>query len=199
MASGSTSGITSSSRCAGCHRLFKRLSTHIAQSPICEQLYTTCHEFISGSVLRNNDAATQSSPLRRSGRLSSNDLSSVTHPLSGNLSSTRKPANGPALTRKTNVQSSKVDASSGIARTSKERCFEDGKIEDDREDGFPSLDDALPWNNEEKILTLTEKAPDRCVLKLYEELLELRSNPLGLDRFSREEKVHIELLHFSRS
>ena len=40
-----------------------------------------------------------------------------------------------------------------------------------------------------------EEIPDGIILDLYEELQELRSNPLGLDRFSCEEKVHIELLH----
>ena len=40
-----------------------------------------------------------------------------------------------------------------------------------------------------------EEIPDGIILDLYEEMQELRSNPLGLDRFSVEEKVHIELLH----
>ncbi|KAI2511944.1 hypothetical protein MHU86_2460 [Fragilaria crotonensis] len=39
-----------------------------------------------------------------------------------------------------------------------------------------------------------EVQPDESVLRLYEELSLLRSNPLGLDRFTREEKVQIELL-----
>ena len=37
--------------------------------------------------------------------------------------------------------------------------------------------------------------PDGIILDLCEEMQELRLNPLGLDRFSGEEKVHIELLH----
>ena len=40
-----------------------------------------------------------------------------------------------------------------------------------------------------------KEIPDGIILDLYEEMQELRSNPLGLDRFSVEEKVHIELLH----
>ena len=40
-----------------------------------------------------------------------------------------------------------------------------------------------------------KETPDGIILDLYEEMQELRSNPLGLDRFSGEEKVHIELLH----
>ncbi len=78
MESGSTGGGGTSLQCAGCHKLFRRLSTHIAQTPICEQLYTTSHDFVSGSV--RNDVATQSSTLRRSRPCFSNDLPSVTHP-----------------------------------------------------------------------------------------------------------------------
>ena len=33
--------------------------------------------------------------------------------------------------------------------------------------------------------------PNKCIMKLYEELLESRANPFGLDRFSCKEKVHI--------
>ena len=39
-----------------------------------------------------------------------------------------------------------------------------------------------------------EEQPDESVLHLYEELFLLRSNPLGLEQFSREEKVQIELM-----
>ncbi len=40
-----------------------------------------------------------------------------------------------------------------------------------------------------------KEIPDGIILDLYEEMQELRLNPLGLDRFSGEENVHIELLH----
>jgi hypothetical protein len=40
-----------------------------------------------------------------------------------------------------------------------------------------------------------KEIPDGNILDLYEEMQELRLNPLGLDRFSGGEKVHIELLH----
>ena len=121
MASRSTGGGGTSSQCAGCHKMFRRLSTHIAQSPICEQLYTTSHDFISCSA--SNNVATQSSTLRRSGPCLSNDLPSVTHPHVGSLPSIRKTANG-SLGGKTNVLSSRGNASSGVA-TSKEKILED--------------------------------------------------------------------------
>jgi hypothetical protein len=38
---------------------------------------------------------------------------------------------------------------------------------------------------------------DHSVFDLYEKLFKLRSNPLGLERFSLEEKVQIELLQHS--
>ncbi len=48
-------------------------------------------------------------------------------------------------------------------------------------------DDVIP---EEASETTSDESsqPDR---EFYEELLSLQSNPLGLERFSREEKVHI--------
>ena len=30
--------------CAGCHRMFKRLASHIVQSPMCQQVYVTCQD-----------------------------------------------------------------------------------------------------------------------------------------------------------
>ncbi len=119
----------------------------------------------------------------------SNDLPSVTHPHVGSFSSIWKTANGP-LAGERNVQSSRGHASSGIA-TSQEQILDD-KLDDRNDVG----NDALHWNNEEEDHHVDEEgAPDQCVLKLYEKLHELRLNPLGLDRFSREENVHIEVLH----
>jgi hypothetical protein len=79
------------------------------------------------------------------------------------------------LAGETKVQSSRGLASSGVATSQKQ-------ILDDRNDVG---NDALHWNNEEEDHHVDEEgAPDRCVLKLYEKLHELRLNPLGLDRFS---------------
>jgi hypothetical protein len=86
------------------------------------------------------------------------------------------------------------DASSGIASTIQEHALDE--IDEHHEDGFPSSDDPVPWNDEESDTHVDKQVePNKCVMKLYEEILELRSNPLGLDRFSYEKKVHIELLH----
>ena len=58
------------------------------------------------------------------------------------------------------------------------------------------MDEHLPWSDDDADTSLDKEGdPNKCVMKLYEELLESRANPFGLDRFTREEKVHIELLH----
>jgi hypothetical protein len=62
----------------------------------------------------------------------------------------------------------------------------------DDEDDFQVLDDNASCNEAARNHVDDDGAPDRCVLDLYKEMLELRSNPLGLDRYSVEEKVHIE-------
>jgi hypothetical protein len=67
-------------------------------------------------------------------------------------------------------------------------------MHDDGNDDFQVLDDALPCNEELDNDSNNEDAPDGIILELYKEMQDLRSNPLGLDRFSCEEKVHIELL-----
>ena len=67
----------------------------------------------------------------------------------------------------------------------------------DVDDDFGSFDDALPCEEaaDTNHSNHPEGAPDRHLLDLYQEMQELQSNPLGLDRFSVEEKVHIELLN----
>jgi hypothetical protein len=70
------------------------------------------------------------------------------------------------------------------------------EIKDHHKDGFPSLDYPGPWNNKESD-TPVDKVQElnKCGHELYEELLQLQSNPLGLDRFTCKKKVHIELFH----
>ncbi len=45
------------------------------------------------------------------------------------------------------------------------------------------------------ITTVIWEVLDRHLLDLYQEMQYLQSNPLGIDRFSVEEKVHLELLN----
>jgi hypothetical protein len=62
------------------------------------------------------------------------------------------------------------------------------------DDGFPDGD----ADNQDVSETEEEEGPDLSVLDLYLKLFQLRVNPLGLARFSREEKVQIELLQLLR-
>ena len=151
---------TSSTLCAVCHKSFKRLSTHIAQSPICEQLYTTCIDV--GPPVRDNSAAKTPSARRSN------------------------PTTQPRLA--INV--------TGCVQLGKDTLPERDENEVDHDNETPYLEDSFPLDDDSPTDTLLDEdgEPNKCVFKLYEELRELRSNPLGLDRFSREEKVHIELL-----
>ncbi len=97
-----------------------------------------------------------------------------------------------------NEVSSTVVAAQG--RTSNYSCIpsreEDVLIHaDNDEDDFQVFDDAIPCDKEFDDDSNNEDTPDGIILQLYEEMQDLQSNPLGLDRFSCEEKVHIELLH----
>ena len=77
----------------------------------------------------------------------------------------------------------------------KEQLNEVPSNNDDEE--FPPFDDQTAASNiDDDHLESDEEEdqPDESVLHLYEELFLLRSNPLGLERFSREEKVQIELM-----
>jgi hypothetical protein len=62
------------------------------------------------------------------------------------------------------------------------------------DDGFPDGD----ADNQHVSETEEDQGPDLSVLHLYLKLFQLQANPLGLARFSREEKVQIELLQLLR-
>jgi hypothetical protein len=68
-------------------------------------------------------------------------------------------------------------------------------MHDNDDDDFQVFDDALPCNEELDNDSNNEDTPYGIILELCDEMQDLRSNPLGLDRFSCEEKVLIELLH----
>ena len=73
----------------------------------------------------------------------------------------------------------------------------DQPIPDDDNDAFAMSDgdDSFPCNEESDDDSEDEEVPNGIILDLYQEIQELRSNQHGLDRFSRTEKAHIELLH----
>ena len=165
MSSGLSSGAFE--QCAGCHKSFKRLATHIVQSSICEQVYLTRQDDI------RPDGGESDAPTRRSSTRSTRWVSS---------NNSLPPTIGSVTCN--DVPSASGDASSGKASTIQAEHILD-EIEEDHDNGFPSLDDHGPWNNKESDTPVDQEGePNKCVMKLYEELLELRSNPLGLDRFT---------------
>ena len=72
--------------------------------------------------------------------------------------------------------------------------FEDDFIVDDDDFNSSHADDQDFSESED----VEDCQADHSVFDLYEKMLKLRSNPLGLERFSCEEKVHIELLQLLR-
>ena len=108
----------------------------------------------------------------------------------------RTATNGPVTCNDVSLPSG--DASAGMGSTIQQQEHIHDDIEEDHEDGgFASLDDPLSWSDEDADTTTFDKEgePNKCVMNLYEELFEARANPLGLNRFSSKEKVHVELLH----
>jgi hypothetical protein len=82
-------------------------------------------------------------------------------------------------------------------RNSRRASTVDQPVDDNNDFGMMSDGDVSVCSSSDESVDESEdkEIPDGIILDLYEEMQELRSNPLGLDRFSGEEKVHIELLH----
>jgi len=179
---------TTSTFCAVCRKSFKRLSTHIAQSPICEQLYTTRidvggpqhhvgEDRTASSSRRIHDDSTPSSSRSHDPYLLSNPNGSLSHTgdtMQFNITTLQEPRH----------------------ETYGHRDDDEEVVVDDDDDDNPNWDEGFPSDNSTTDASFDhDEEANKCVLSLYKELRALRSNPLGLDRFSREEKVHIELLH----
>ncbi len=88
-------------------------------------------------------------------------------------------------------------------RNSRRASSVDQPIDDYKDEGFDEDFDMMSdgdvsvcsSSEESEDESEDEEIPDGIILDLYEEVQELQLNPLGLDRFFGEEKVHIELLH----
>ena len=168
-------------KCAGCHKSFKRLASHIAQSPTYEQVYATCQEDISPNAGESN-MSTQCSSTRRTRWVSSNSLPCTTN-------------GAGVICNDVPLFSGKASAGIGSTIQQQEQVHNDSD-QHDEDCGFASLDDGHPLSKKDADTSFVKEGePSKCILKLYEELLELQANPLGLDRFSCKEKVHIKLLH----
>jgi hypothetical protein len=142
--------------CAGCHRIFKRLASHIVQSPMCQQVYVTCQDDIPPNGGESNVSTGLLS--RRSTRWLSSTL------LPRTADSTTKNGLGTC----NDVRSPPGDACAGEESTIQQKEHIDDDIEVDDDDGaFGSSDDPPPWSDE----YAEEGEPNKFVKKLYEELL----------------------------
>ena len=120
--------------CAVCHKSFKMLSTHIALSPTCEQVYATTgqQDDIPPDAGGESNVPTRRSSTRNTRRLVS-------------LNSLPRTTNGPV-----DVQLPSGDASVGIGITIQQQEDVHNHIEDHYEDGgFASLDEHLPWSDDD--------------------------------------------------
>jgi hypothetical protein len=145
------------------------------------QVYATCQEDIPPDAGESN-MLTQRSSTRRTRWVSSNSLLPRT-------------TNGAVICNDVPLFSGKKLAGIGSTMQQQEQVHNDSE-QHDEDCGFASLDDPLPSIDEDADTSFVKEGePNKYVIKLYEELLESRANPLGLGRFSCKEKVHIELLH----
>jgi hypothetical protein len=169
--------------CVGCTKLFKRLSTHLAQNAGCAAHYYCGHT----STAHNESATTPIIPNN------SNFLREATSSTCLNLRSSSSHC-GLLPVRKC-----------VIVGDNKLRVRNVNEVNDDfvvdGDDNFVAFEDNhpdVPVDHD-----VLENEEDKCqadhsVFDSYEKLLKLRSNPLGLERFSREERVQIELLQLLR-
>ncbi|KAI2503114.1 hypothetical protein MHU86_11305 [Fragilaria crotonensis] len=166
--------------CTVCNKSFKRLLHHLNQSLACKSHY-----------MASDKAATTVPSI----------VSNIGHVKTGNLLQ-----GGTSRTFRPNLSSPLSDGllpvleSGGIAgKADDELRVEDVNEVDDyimfEDDGIPEQGDADDQDISE---TESEEGPDLSVLDLYLKLFKLRANPLGLARFSREERVQIELLQLLR-
>ena len=180
------SGVGSSVLCAGCHKSFKRHATHIALNSACAEHYTdNLHNETaaiqnsfrnSSSGISNRTKATKKSPLLSSG---------INQNPSVSTSCKRSPATLPD-------KSDDAEDTDDVAFHSFDQpSYIDDLCVEIHEDNIHS--DKTMATDEE------DDQPDESVLKLYEELFQLRSNPFGLERFSKEEKSISSFFSFSRN
>ena len=172
--------------CLGCKITFKRLSTHISQKEECCAHYPS-----TGSKTRKSTFA-----------LIGHDEITNVHQHGNNFVNVHDEGIAPGSTA---ARGSTNNKASSFPMRGKGTVVEgSGSVDNavneiaDDDDNFPSFDDALPCEEEaadSNHNSHLEGTPDRHLLDLYQEMQDLQSNLLGLDRFSVEEKVHIELLN----
>ena len=171
----------------GCHKTFKRLSTHISQNEGCRAHYTsTASNRKSTAVQIGHD----------------NERTDVHQPRNNSADfQNEERARGSITAAHGLTQTSSAFPNRGKGTATEGNIFIDNaadEMADVDDDELCAFDDVLPCEEaaaDNNHSNHSEGVPDRHLLDLYQEMQELQSNPLGLDRFSVEEKVHIELLN----
>jgi hypothetical protein len=155
--------------------MFKRRLIHLAQNVVCASHYAV-HDKSAATILIIP---------------TSNDHLNTCHVLEGatcsrlnvSLSSSR----GLLLGKESGTIFGEADNNALHVKDVNE--FEDDFVVDD--DAFPNV------HADDQVVSESDKEECQAVhsvLDLYEKLFQLRSNPLGLERFYRQEMVRIELL-----
>jgi hypothetical protein len=157
--------------CAVCGKRFERLRAHLARSLACGSYYMPrradtdeCHGNVDSNVPEDADHGTRPN-------LRSSSYSTL-------FRARRATVRGEAEDNPPIINVNGVD--------------EEDFVVINEDDAFPNGDldeEDVPTDASEG-----EERPDAGVLDLYLKLFQLRDNPLGLARFSREEEVLIELL-----
>ena len=171
-------------QCVGCSKSFKRLSTHLAQNAGCAAHYHNRGHINTAAHNKHNKSATiPTIP---------NDGNHFQQAVANTRLNSRFVSSRPALLP---IRES-VIAGDNEPHVGNVNEVDGNIVVDDDDDFVPaSFDDDhpdVPSEEEE------EGHADHSVFELYEKLFKLRSNPLGLERFSLEEKVQIELLQLLR-
>ena len=167
--------------CFVCQKSFKRLFAHLAQSAACKSHYMLAHDDkeappLTLPTIPNNDHVYTSTVLQGASRGARPNLW---------CSSSRG-------LHKVRESGAVVGEADDELRVEDVNDVDEDFVVDD--DGFPDGD----ADDQDVSETEEEEGPDLSVLDLYLKLFQLRANPLGLARFSREEKVQIELLQLLR-
>jgi hypothetical protein len=168
-----------SDHCVGCLQTFKRLLSHLAQNAVCA-LHYAVHDKSAATILSI---------------VPNDDHLNTSHVSKGATCSCLNVSSSSSCCLLLGKESGTIfgEADNNELHVEDVNKFEDDFVVDD--DAYPNVhaDDQDVSESDKE-----ECQADHSVLDLYEELFKLRSNPFGLERFSREEKVQIELLQLLR-
>ena len=154
--------------CDVCAKSFKRLESHLSQNLACKSYYLSRVNAAAASTIPNDADVNTSNALQGTNRCTRPNW------------------------RSSSTRSHSVCESGAVVREVEDPQCDDDLNEVDNED-FVMFD-----NQEVSEETEEDEGPDVSVLDLCLKLFKLRANPLGLARFSVEEKVQIELLDLLR-